>query len=407
MPTVETELSATESQPAVLELSELEAAMLSALGRELASTRSWWGGTGDAPERSVIGVERLSADRYRVTFRDVIGAVRLGHRQLHVGPKIPLRHFIYLAGKSSLVPRLSASSVRVESSDAFMEVLVRWTLDAAEELLRLGLRKDYKNFVDELPEVRGRPLSCETALNALRGRAVAVCEFEELSDDAPLNRIVRSACERIARLGVISDESRRRARMVAYRMDDVGPAQPGDLRTRVDRLSRSYSRAVPLALLVLAGCGISTNLGNSTGTTFLIRTPELVEDGLRSLLSASLPHIGITKRRLMLGESGLSVNPDLVFGSGLGVGDVKYRYLGPDWNRTDFNQLIAFAAAFRCNRALLLGFVRDASASRPRSAPVGSVMASAFGWNASATVAPEESAALLAAHVRQWLALPV
>ena len=84
---------------------------------------------------------------------------------------------------------------------------------------------------------------------------------------------------------------------------------------------------VPLALLVLAGCGISSTAGKQVGTAFLIRTPDLIEDGMRNMLSELLPEAAITKRRLILGESGLSMNPDLVFGAGSAVGDVKYRYL--------------------------------------------------------------------------------
>jgi 5-methylcytosine-specific restriction enzyme subunit McrC len=381
--------------------------MLAALGRELASTRSWWGGgRGDSAGGSVISVDQLGAGRYRVTFRDVIGAVRIGGRQLQVSPKIPMRHFLYLASRSSIAPRLSASQIRIEGSGGLIEVLVRWTLSAAEALLRLGMRKDYKAFVDELPEVQGRTLACETTLNALRGRAVAACEFEELSDDAPLNRVIRSACERIARLSLISEDSRRRGRLMAYRMDGVGPVRPGDERISVDRLSRSYLRVIPLALLVLAGCGISTSLGKSTGTTFLIRTPELIEDSLRSILSEALSAVGIAKRRLMLGESGLSVNPDLVFGMDIGVGDVKYRFLGSDWNRADLNQLVAFATAFGCKQAILLGFVRESTSSRPKAVPMGQVQASAYGWIASDSVAPEDSAARLVAHVGHWLSIP-
>jgi hypothetical protein len=135
----------------------------------------------------------------------------------------------------------------------------------------------------------------------------------------------------------------------------------------------------------------------------LIRTPELIEDGLRSLLSAAYPEADVKKRRLMLGDSGLSVNPDLVFGRNHGVGDVKYRYLRPDWNRSDLNQLVTFATAFGSVRAALLGFIRDASDEQPRTVPVGPVVASVFAWNASGSVMPEDSEAQLTLQFRKWL----
>lgn len=205
-------------------------------------------------------------------------------------------------------------------------------------------------------------------------------------------------------MGAVSSDSRRRARQLVFRMDGVGSLRHADSRTPVDRLSISYSRAVPLSLLVLSGCGLTTTLGSRVGATFLIRTPELIEDGLRTILQEALPEAGIKKRRLMLGDSGLSMNPDLVFGAPLGVGDVKYRFfLGQDWNRTDLNQVVAFATALAAERAIVVGFVRDGAGRLPKQVPVGRVTARACGWNASPDVSPESSASTLVEDLRLWL----
>ena len=398
------DLSATESQSTVFELLTEEASLLSALGRELASSNSWWGASSEQKDRSVIGVESLGGGRYKVVFRDVIGVLRLPSRQVHIAPKIPLPHFLYIARRSELAPRLSNAQVCVDQGDGFLEALASWFLDAAEKLLRTGLRSDYKEFSDEMAEVRGRLLTCETALCTLRGRAVAICEFEELSDDTPLNRVVRGACQRLTKLPLVSERTRSRGRQLAYRMDGIGEIRPTDTRVRVDRLSKSYSRAIPLAQLILSGCGISSTAGKLVGTAFLVKTPEIIEDGLRSILASSLPNVAIAKRRLLLGDSGLSMNPDLVFGSHIAVGDVKYRYLTPDWNRSDLNQVVAFATAFQCPASLLLGFAREALDPLPRRVPVGSVTTTSLAWVASSAVDPAQSAANLGAQVRSWYA---
>jgi 5-methylcytosine-specific restriction enzyme subunit McrC len=400
------EVIVIESQPTVINLTEAEASLLGALGRELAGNRSWWGSTGNEAGGSVIGLERLAGERCRATFRDVVGVVRIGARQIQVLPKIPLTHFFYLASRSELAPRVATHSTMLDDGIGFVELLCRWCVDAAEQLLRHGLRKDYCSTTNDLAEVRGRVLTFETAIESLRGRAVAICEFDELSDDAPLNRIVRSACERISRLDTVSDKTRHRARLAAYRMDGVGHVQFADLRVKVDRLSNRYLKVIPLAVLILAGCGISSSLGAHAGSAFLVRTPELIEDGLRAVLSEALPELGVTKRRLMLGDTGLSMNPDLVIGTNLAVGDVKYRFLGSDWSRADLNQVVAFATAFQCRQCGLFGFVRDQAAPIPRPAPVGTVKAMAFGWLASASVTPQESASQLSTTVKRWLARP-
>jgi hypothetical protein len=85
------------------------------------------------------------------------------------------------------------------------------------------------------------------------------------------------------------------------------------MRAEIDRLTRQYGPAITFAKLILDGGGVSTTVGEVHGTAFLIRTPEIIEDGLRTALSEKLPDHKISKRRLVLGDSGLSINPDPVF----------------------------------------------------------------------------------------------
>ena len=51
----------------------------------------------------------------------------------------------------------------------------------------------------------------------------------------------------------------------------------------------------------------------ATSVQFFIRTPEPVENGLRSILKIGSQNLRVTKRRFMLGDSGLSdgVAPDV------------------------------------------------------------------------------------------------
>jgi len=52
----------------------------------------------------------------------------------------------------------------------------------------------------------------------------------------------------------------------------------------VDRFSANHSRLLSLSLLILAGLGLTVAARRNIGTAFLVRTPELIEDGLRSIL---------------------------------------------------------------------------------------------------------------------------
>ncbi len=397
------DLRVVESRPTLLDLTESEVEALVTLGKELASRSTWWGGSIQDPSRSVIAAEPLRGGRYRVTFRDVIGVVRIGTKQFTVEPKIPLNHFEFIASNSELAPRISSSVVHVNQGAEFVSVLARWCIEAAEKLLRNGLRKDYSTVIDSIDEVRGRIDPVQTALLNSMGVMQAACEYQDFSDDTTLNRVVKAACQRVSSIDKLDPITRTKARQIAFRMDGVGPLKTYDLRAKVDRLSASYATVLPLSILVLSGLGITISAGRQIGTAFLVRTPELIEDGLRSIMRNSLFGVKVSKRRLMLNDSGLSINPDLVFGDSGAIGDVKYRALAKDWSKSDLNQIVTFATGFRTNWAALFGFSTEATSILPRKVSVGDVNAIAFSWIALENQNPEESAARLLAEVSAWL----
>ena len=123
---------------------------------------------------------------------------------------------------------------------------------------------------------------------------------------------------------------------------------------------------------------------------------------IQSILKDGLQEIKISKRRLMLGDSGLSINPDLIFGSTLAVADVKYRLLGKDWSKSDFNQVVTFATGFRTNSAAVIGFSTGA-VFLPRPVSVGDVRVRAFTWEALSALDPKESAKALTTELHRWL----
>jgi 5-methylcytosine-specific restriction enzyme subunit McrC len=392
-----------ESKPSSLKISKDDATLLMTIGRELASKQAWWGESQHADNRSVIDVRPNHRVGYDVTFRDVIGVVQLGNLRLRVVPKIPWNHFTYIASRSDFSVRLSSENAAVESGFEFLDILCRWFIGSTERLVRLGLRHEYSETSEELDEVRGQLMALETAKAVLKGRPIATCVFDELSFDTPLNRIIRTACERVSLLKGITDGTRKRARRLVYRLDGIGPLLHSDRRLKPDRLSKNYIHPISLARLIIDGCGISLSDGKTKGTTFLLRTPEIIEDGLRSIIAEGLPNIRVTKRRQMLGDSGISMNPDIVFGERLAIADVKYKYFGRDWNRNDLNQIIAFATAFESQRCALFGFVSEPIFQKTTSINVGRLEATRVAWPVGSDLSPELVAQTMIQELFSWL----
>ena len=397
------EFELIESSPSVLEISDEEAKKLSALGFELASKSTWWGAKSSDVDRSVIGLEMQNVGRYKVTFRDVIGVVQFGDLQLKIKPKIPALHFKYIVQQSSIAPRIKDSPISIHDGTDYLELLAQWFVTCSETLLRRGLRKGYTEFEETLPYVRGQLHTLETLINTQRGIPEAVCTFDEFTENTSLNRVIKAAALKVAATFSISNLSKNRAHKILLRLEEVGNLRSGDTQITLDRLASEYSEVLPLSLLILRSLGFDSKLNGKSGKSFLIRTPEIIEDGLRNILSEGIKGINIEKRKLVLGETGLSINPDLIFGNTLAVGDVKYRYFDKDWSKNAFYQIVSFATGFRTNKAAVFGFTQNRLATLPRPVSIGGINTRVFAWNAASDIDPMNSSTRLITEVKDWL----
>src|SRR5437762_692653 len=80
-----------------------------------------------------------------------------------------------------VLPRLDAERTEIEQSADLFELAARWFLSAAEQLVRLGLIRDYEPARGELPVVRGRLEPLNTALLYYTGRLAFDCEYEDFT----------------------------------------------------------------------------------------------------------------------------------------------------------------------------------------------------------------------------------
>jgi hypothetical protein len=162
-----------------------------------------------------------------------------------------------------------------------------------------------------------------------------------------------------------------------------------------------YTDSLIIAKALLRGAARKLGAGGEVAWAFLIRTPEAVEAGIRTILQGSLdPHFKVEKRGLALLPSMKTFNPDLVFGD-LAVGDVKYKLQGHDWDTGDLYQAVAFATAFQVKQAAIVTFSTAQAVHPPLQ--IGDVRLTNFCWTADGSLTPVESAARLAADVYSWL----
>lgn len=391
-----------EGRPSLVKLDRHAARYLVDVGRRLASKKAWWGEESPPEDRTVIACRETDPGMWQVTVRDAVGLISLGEVQLLIEPKIPREHLFFLLGRSGAVPRLTEDKGWIEAGADLWELIATWYLRCAESVLRRDLVRDYLELVDDLLVVRGQIDPIATGRDFYRGTLTLRCQYEDLGIDTPLNRILRAAARAVARSTELPWHLRQRAMRITSRMDDVGDLRPHDLHARTDRRTAHYGDALALARHILHGERRTIGHGDREAWTFLIRTPEMVEEGLRKALAERLGTWDVSAGTIQLGGTTMTVNPDLVFNRRLAVADVKYKLSGTEWRRPDLYQAVAFAAAARAQYAAVIGF----SASHRPSTPevrVGEISVTSIDWQADERLAPDEAADDLARRVRTWL----
>jgi 5-methylcytosine-specific restriction enzyme subunit McrC len=401
-------LTVTESKSTEIDISEEQADKLNELGHRLASQSEWWGADNETAEEeksapTVIRCDPTTDGRWRINVRSVVGLISTGTIQIHVQPKIPQQHLLYLWGKSGRFPVLDETAGRIAVGEDLWQLMSNWYVTAAEGVLRRDLIRDYAETFDVLKMKRGKLRALGTARSYYSGRMELHCDYEEFDIDTPLNRTLLHALKIILQAPNPDLLLRRRAAAIKARMEGVGEFQYGDLRIIPDRRTHHYSDAITLAKHIIRSVGRNLGEGSGSAWTFLIRTPEMVEEGLRNILTEQLANqCSVEKRGFQISGSSMTLNPDLLFGGGLAVGDIKYKLLKPDWSRPDLYQLATFATGYSSRYGVIVGFQRHLSPLPPR-VEIGPLSLSCLAWNAFEDLTPSEATHKLSRELANWL----
>jgi 5-methylcytosine-specific restriction endonuclease McrBC regulatory subunit McrC len=375
-------------------LTQDQARTLEALGEELSATDSQTGET-----TSLIQCKYTTSGVWEVRVADAIGLVGVGSMSWPVDPKIPPQHLFYLLQRAHVLPRTSSQTAEMASGKSLWHLIYDWFLQSTETLLRADLAKGYSVEVRELPYIRGTVEALSLSRGLLRGHTRVLCSYEEFSADIPINRVLKSALLFGLGSGTLQFDAARRTRRLLARFSDVGAASPTDLRAGIDRHTVRYRDPLLLARHILRGLLRELSVGTSRAWCFLWRTPDAVEAGIREVLREGLSEVTTVGKESKHYQP-LSFTPDLTFGD-IAIGDIKYSLDAGSWRRGDVYQLLAFAVAHQCSRALLVNF--HPCAPPEASVQVAGTALRRFCWQLDNP--PQQAGDLLVERVRHWLSL--
>ena len=350
------------------DVTEAEARRLHALAKRAARRLK-------LPETAVL---TRTADQ-NLKAGQVVGVLAVPGRTVEILPKIDGDDG---AVRAALVRMLAvALNLRVADADLaaldtqrndLLELLVRLFAERLLAAVRRGLPRRYVTREEDLRLLRGK-LDVTRQITHLAARPDRLaCRFDELSEDTPLNRVLKAAASRLARLARTAANARLLAELAA-RFELVGDS-PDPLRepVRLDRTNAAFHDLHRLARLFLEGDWQSTASGRAAGFTLLFPMNVLFEAFVGRCLQRALARqpvrvrLQTSERHALTGADNhplFALRPDAVIegAEGAVVLDTKWKELRPDKDKeklgvaqSDIYQMLAYAEAWDAKRLVLV-----------------------------------------------------
>lgn len=163
---------------------------------------------------------------------------------------IPIRNLYYLFCYAwARFPEGGAVEVGVDASPDVLHLFAKLLVTGANRLMRRGLDRGYRAFVEETRSPRGKFLLDEIVKAQSLRRGVVICAYDELTPDVPHNQIIKASARSLARVGNLDRELRHELGLVVQRMTGVSDVRLSPALFRRVQLARNTGQYLPILRL--------------------------------------------------------------------------------------------------------------------------------------------------------------
>jgi 5-methylcytosine-specific restriction enzyme subunit McrC len=258
--------------------------------------------------------------------------------------------------------------------ETLLEILIRLFSEKLVDAVRQGMPRRYVGHETDLAALRGRlDVTRQFTVLAANPSRLA-CRYDALSPDIALNRIMKAAVTRLARIARSTD-NQRRLRELAFVYADITDIAVPALRwddVVLDRTNARWRELLNLARLLLGERFQTTSSGGSSGFSLLFEMNTLFEEYVARMIARALAgqQLRVVSQggRLYCLETtagGLfQTKPDILIKDGtsvIQVIDTKWKRISPRINdkkqgvaQADVYQMMAYGRLYDCSRLTLL-----------------------------------------------------
>lgn len=241
----------------------------------------------------------LSASQY-------VGAVQLGSLTIEVLPKVEgidgttMRRNLVAMLSTAYGLEVSVGEAASVATQRFglLEFLVRLFVNRLFAELHRGFVRRYEAREDNLTVLRGRILVAQQVRRNQTAVERFYCDFEEFTEDNPLNRVLKAALRLLLAFSCDLDNQRSLAELLLA-FDSVADVDRRDLPwkdVRVDRLSARYVPSLNLASLFLRQTPPDVTAGSAGGLSVFFDMNVLFEEYVGRVAAKALRPLGYDVR---------------------------------------------------------------------------------------------------------------
>ncbi len=138
--------------------------------------------------------------------------------------------------------------------------------------LKQGLYREYRNKVEDLPTMRGKIDMPGSIRHKVARERILTCEYDELSEDNLLNRILKTTVTLLMRSPEVEAEHKDLLKKEMRYFSDVSLIEPSSIpweRVRFHRNNQTYRMLISLCQFILQGMLLTTDHGENRLASFV------------------------------------------------------------------------------------------------------------------------------------------